>query len=151
MGERIGVVSVEFATQVESRRLAQIQIQNGVGRVGARHGNLVALRTQLFHAEHALLVKVQAHPLVGTLQDGLVHAIGVVLFNNVHILETKDFGGADHGRNVVRIEQVFQHHAEMPCATVHHRRQKFTAAFRHARQQGFHRFSFFAHFLSLII
>ena len=148
MGERIGVIPMEFTTQVKGGGLAQVQIQNRIRGIRAGHGNLVTLGAQFFHAQHALLVKVQAHPLVATFQNGLVHAIGVVFFDNVDILQAEHFGRTDHGRNIVRVEQIFEHHAKMSRTAVHHRRQKFTTAFRHAFQKGFQ--SFVRHFFSLI-
>ena len=121
---------MELAAQVESHWLAQIEIKHGVRRIRASNSNLVTLFAKLFHAKHALLVQIKAHPLVGTLQYGLVHAVGVIFFNDVNILETKYFSGADHGRNIVRVKQIFKHHAEMTRTAIHDRSQEFAAAFR---------------------
>ena len=140
MGQRIRVVPMELAPQVESRRLAQIQIQHGVRGIRAGDGNLVALGAQLFHAEHSLLVQVKAHPLVAALQDRLVHAVGVVFFDDMHVLQAKDFGGADNGRDVVRVKEILENHAEMARTAVHHLRQQFLATVGHTFQKGFQGF-----------
>ena len=137
MGQRIGMVAVEFASKVKSHRLAQIEVEHGVRGVRACNCNLVAFFAELFHAEHALLVQIKAHPLVRTLEDGLVHAVSIVFFDNVDILDAKDFCGADDGRYVVRIEQVFEHHAKVSRAAVYDRGKQFTAAFRYAGKQRF--------------
>ena len=130
MGERIRVVPVEFTAQVKSHRLAQIEVKHRVRRIRAGNSNLVTLFAELFHAEHTLLVQIKAHPLVGSLQNGLVHAVGVVFFNDVNILETKDFCSTDNSGNVMRVKQVFKHHAKVTRTTVDDRGQQFATAFR---------------------
>ena len=137
MGQRIGMVAVELASEVESHRLAQIEVEHGVRGIRTSNSNLVTFFTELFHAEHALLVQIKAHPLVRTFKDRLVHAISIVFFDDVNILNAKDFCRADDSRYVVRIEQVFEHHAKVPCTAVYDRSQQFTAAFSNAGKQRF--------------
>ena len=128
---------MELAPEIEGSRLAQVEVQHGVCGIRARDGNLVTLRAELFHAQHALLVQVEAHPLVTALEDRLVHAVGVVFFDDMHVLEPEHFCRADDRRNIVRVEQVLENHAEMPCTAIDHFRQQVTTAFRYTGKQRF--------------
>jgi hypothetical protein len=53
----------------------------------------------------------------------------------MYILKPENFRRADDRRNVVRVKQVFKHHAKMTRAAVNYRSKQLAASFRNARKQ----------------